>query len=77
MKGIPTSCTKYYAEQHSITVLDMYTQFVNNETIKFDLTNDGNKIVCRNNKDRTMSNVSDFTRKCQYIRDESDKFFIT
>ena len=76
MKGIPTSCIKYYAEQHSITVSDTYTKLFNNKTIKFDLTNDGNKFVCRSNKDHTISNVSDFIRKCQYIRDESDKFFI-
>ena len=48
----------------------------NNEVIKFDLTNGGNQFVCRTNKDYTISNVSDFTRKCQYIRDEHDKFFI-
>ena len=73
MKGIPTSCIKYYAEQHNISVLDVYKQLYNNEVIKFDLTNDGNKLVCKNNKDYTVSNVTDFTRKCQYIRDENDK----
>ena len=52
----------------------MYTKLFNNKTIKFDLTNDGNTFVCRNNKDHTIANVSEFTRKCQYIRDESDKF---
>ena len=76
MKGIPTPCTKYYAEQHNLTVSDVYTKLFNNKTIKFDLTNDGNKLVCKNNKDHTIPNVSDFTRKCKYIRDESDKFFI-
>ena len=76
MKGIPTSCIQYYAEQHKISVLDMYKKLYNNEIIKFDLTNDGNRFVWRNNNDHTISNVSDFTRKCQYIRDESDKFFI-
>ena len=76
MKGIPTPCTKYYAEQHSITVLDVYTKLVNNKTITLDLTNGSTTFVCRNNKDYTIPNVSDFTRKCQYIRDESDKFFI-
>ena len=48
----------------------------NNKTIKFDVTNDNTKFVCRNNKDYTISNVSDFIRKCKYIRDEGDKFFI-
>ena len=76
MKGIPTPCIKYYAEQHNITVLDVYTKLFNNKTIKFDLTNDGTKFVCRNNKDHTISNVSGFTRKCQCIRDGSYKFFI-
>ena len=76
MKGIPTSCTKYYTEQHNISVSGMYTKLFNNKTNKFGLTNGGNKYVCRNNKDHTLSNVSEFTRKCQYIRDESDKFFI-
>ena len=70
MKGIPTSCIKYYAEQHNMSVLDLFKQLYDNKTIKFDLTNDGNKFVCRNNKDYTISNVSDFTRKCHYIRDE-------
>ena len=76
MKGIPTPCTKYYAEQHNITGLYIYEKLYNNEVIKFDLTNDVNKFVCRNNKDHTISNVTGFTRICQNTRDESDKFFI-
>ena len=76
MKGIPTSCIQYYAEQHNIIVLDLFKQLYGNKTIKFDLTNDGNKFVCRNNKDYTISNVSDFTRRCQYIRNENDKLLI-
>ena len=76
MKGIPTPCTKYYAEQHNLSVLDLFKQLYDNKTVKFDLTNDGNNFVCRNNKDPTVSNVADFARKCQYIRNENDKFFI-
>ena len=76
MKGIPTSCTEYYAQQKGITALGVYEQLFKNKTIKFDLTNDNTKFVCRNNKDYTIPNVLDFTRKCQYIRDDSDKFFI-
>ena len=76
MKGIPTPCVKYYAEQNDISVLDVYKQLYGNKTIKFDLANDGNKFVCRSNTDCTVSNVSDFTRTCQYIRDENDKMFI-
>ena len=76
MKGIPTPCIKYFAEQHNISVLYVYSKLYNNEVIKSDLTKDGNKLVCRNNKGYTISNVTDFIRRCQYIRDENDKFFI-
>ena len=76
MKGIPTPCIKYYAEQDNLTVLDVYKKLFENTTIKFDLTNDNTKCVCRNNKDYTIPNVSDFTRTCQNIRDERDKFCI-
>ena len=57
MKGIPTPCIKYYAEQHNMSVLDLFKQLYDNKTVKFDLTNDGNKSVCRNNKDHTISNI--------------------
>ena len=40
MKGIPTPCIKYYAEQHNLTVLDVYTKLFNNKTSKFDLIGD-------------------------------------
>ena len=76
MKGIPAPCINYYATQNNISALDVYKQLCKNKSVKFDLTDDGNKFVCRNNKDYTISNVSDFTRKCQYIRDERDKVFI-
>ena len=76
MKGIPTSCIKYYAEQHNMSVLELFKKLYDNNTIKFDLINDGNKPVCKINKDHTISNVTHFARKCQYIRHESDKFFI-
>ena len=75
MNGIPTPCIKYYAQQKGVTVLDLYKRFFRNKAIKFDPINDNTKFVCRNNKGYTISNVSDFTRKCQYSRDESDKFF--
>ena len=76
MKGIPTACIKYFAEQHKLTVLDLYKQLYDNKTIKFDLINDGNTLVCRNTKEYTVSNVSDFTRTCQHIRYETDELFI-
>ena len=47
MKGIPAPCIKYYAEQHNITVSDIYKKLYNNEVIKFDLTNAGKTFVCR------------------------------
>ena len=65
---------KYILPTIYLNSLDLFKQLY--RTIKSDLTNDGNKFVCRNNKDHTISNVSDFPRKCQSIRDESDKFFV-
>ena len=75
MKGIPAPCIKYYAQKKGITVLDVYKESFGNQSIKLNLSNDGNKFVCRHNKGHTVSNVTGFTRKCQYIKDESDKFF--
>ena len=31
MKGIPTPCTKYYAEQHNMSVLDLFKQLYGNK----------------------------------------------
>ena len=76
MKGIPAPCIKYYAKQNNISVLYVFKQLFKNKCIKFDSTNDGNKFACRNNNDYTIPNVTYFTRTCQHIRDESDKFFI-
>ena len=75
MKGIPTSCIQYYAEQHNTSVLDLFKQLYDNKPIQFDLTNEGNQLVCKSNKDHTISNVTFFTRRCQYIRNESDKLY--
>ena len=76
MKGIPAPCTKYDAQQKRINVLDVYKKLSKNETSKLDLTNENTNFESRNNKDYTIPNVQDFTRKCQYSRNESDKFFI-
>ena len=37
MKGIPTPGIKYYAEQHNMSVLDLFKQLYDNKTIKFDM----------------------------------------
>ena len=80
MRGIPTPCIKYYAKNNNITVLDVYKQLYDNKEIKFDLTNDGNKFVCRNNKDHTVSNLcegdSGSTRTAEFIRNNKDKIYI-
>ena len=76
-RGIPTSCIQYYAKQNNITVLYIYIyiKLYNGEIIKFDLTNDGHKFVCKNNKDYTVSNVSEFTRTTKFTNN-SEKVFI-
>ena len=67
MRGIPTACIKYYAEQE-ITVLDSYKKLYEGDAITFDLTNDLSNCVSKNNKDHTVSNVKKFTRTTKYIR---------
>ena len=76
MRGIPTPCIKYKAKQNNLTVLDLYKNLYNDEIIEFDLTNDGNKFVCKNNKDHTISNVTHFTRRTKFIRNKEDKIYI-
>ena len=76
MKGIPTPCITYYAKQNNKSVLDLYKDLYKGTAITFDLTNQGTKFVCRNNKDYSVSNVSNFTRKCQFVRDGCDKILI-
>ena len=44
MKGIPTPCVKYYAEQHNMSVLDLFKQLHGNKTIRFELANDGKNL---------------------------------
>ena len=72
MRGIPTACITYYAEQKN-TVLDIYNKSYEGETITFELTNDLTKFVCTNNTDHTVSNVTTFTRTTKYIRNPEDK----
>ena len=57
MRGMPTPCIKYYAEQHHMRVLKLYEYLFNNNAVTFDSTNDGNKYVCSNNLDHTVSNI--------------------
>ena len=48
MRGIPTACIKYYAEQTQITVLNIYKKLYEGEVITFDITNDLTKLVITN-----------------------------
>ena len=80
MKGIPTSCFEYYAKVHNISVEEIYSKLFNNESIEFDLTNDNNKCVIRNNKDHTINYLFEgqkgTTRTCKFVRNGNDKIVI-
>ena len=56
MKCIPTPCIQYYAKQNEISVLDVYKELCTNKSITFGLTSEGNKFVCRSDKDYAISN---------------------
>ena len=81
MKGIPTPCIEYYAKVHNISVNELYSELFNNESIEFDLTNDNNKCVFRNNKDHTISSLYEgqkgITRTCKFVRNKNDKIIIS
>ena len=80
MKGIPTSCIEYYAKVHNISVKEIYSKWFNNESIEFDLTNDNDKCVFRNNKDHTIPSLyggqKGTTITFKFVRNESDKTVI-
>ena len=58
MRGTPTACIKYYAQQNDMTVGDTYKKLNEGEAVEFDLTNEGNKSVCKNNRDHAVPNVN-------------------
>lgn len=66
----------YHAEQHHISVLYIQQILYKHKVFKTDLANDGDRFACESNKDYTISNVSNLSRTCNYIRDEADKFSI-
>ena len=59
-----------------MSVSYVYKQLRNNESVTFDSTNEGNEVVCKNNRDHTVSNVSYLTRACKYIRSPEDEICI-
>ena len=54
----------------------IYKRLYEGEPFEFDLTNQGTKIVCRSNKDHASSNVTEFTRTTNIIRNLEDTIFI-
>ena len=72
MKGIPTSCIEYHAKVHNISVLELYSQLFDGVSIAFDLTNDNNRCVFRNNKDNTVKSLNEgqkgTTRTYTFVR---------
>ena len=76
-RGIPTSCIQYKASQDKTTALDIHKSLYKGEAIEFDLINDLTKVVSKDNRDHTVSNVTKLSRKTKYVRNGSDKICIT
>ena len=78
--GVPTSCIERYATVHNISVKELHSTLFNNESIEFDLTNDNNKCVFRNNKDHAIyylyEGQNGTTRTCKCVRNENYKIVI-
>ena len=61
MKGVNLDCVKLYAEEHNITVFDVYNKLFNGDTLTFDLLKA--KPCFKMNDNQTVSNQKEFKRK--------------
>ena len=64
MKGVTLECIKLYAEEHNMSLFDVYDKLLANESITFDLLTV--KARFTTNKNRTISNVKEFKRKVKF-----------
>ena len=60
MKGVNLDCVKLYAEEHNLTVFDVYSKLFNGETLTFDLLKA--KPCFKMNDNQTVTNQLDFKR---------------
>ena len=60
MKGVNLDCVKLYAEEHNLTVFDVYSKLFNGETLTFDLLKA--KPCFKMNDNQTVTNQKDFKR---------------
>ena len=60
MKGVNLDCVKLYAEEHNLTVFDVYNKLFNGETLTFDLLKA--KPCFKMNDNQTVTNQLDFKR---------------
>ena len=61
MKGVNLDCVKLYAEEHNLTVFDVYNKLFNGEEITFDLLKA--KPCFKMNDNQTVTNQLDFKRR--------------
>ena len=60
MKGVNLDCVKLYAEEHNLTVFDVYNKLFNGETLTFDLLKA--KPCFKMNDNQTVTNQKEFKR---------------
>ena len=60
MKGVNLDCVKLYAEEHNLTVFDVYSKLFNGDTLTFDLLKA--KPCFKMNDNQTVTNQKDFKR---------------
>lgn len=60
MKGVNLDCVKLYAEEHNLTVFDVYNKLFNGETLTFDLLKA--KPCFKMNDNQTVTNQLEFKR---------------
>ena len=64
MKGVSLDCIELYANEHNMTLLDVYNKLLNNESITVDLLS--TKVRFKSNKNRTVTSVKEFKRKVNF-----------
>ena len=67
MKGVSLDCIELYANEHNMTLIEVYNKLLHNESITFDLLSTQPRF--KYNKNRTMTSAKEFKRKVRFEGD--------
>ena len=67
MKGVSLDCIELYANEHNMSLIEVYDKLLHNESITFDLLSTQPRF--KYNKNRTMTSAKEFKRKVSFNGD--------